>query len=99
VSAKHSEEAASQAARETLASLNAGQRAFLEAPHAEYFPSRADRGPACRLEDLLCHLAGGDRHGAGDRWLARALAVPVEYLAVVREAAGLPRAAQKRSET
>jgi hypothetical protein len=42
-----------------------------------------------RLEDLLCHLAGGDRHGFGDERLAPALAVPVAYLAVVRVAAGL----------
>jgi hypothetical protein len=42
-----------------------------------------------RLEDLLCHLAESDRHGPGDGWLARALAVPVEYLAVVRGATGL----------
>jgi hypothetical protein len=43
-----------------------------------------------RLEDLLGHLAGGDRHGFGDGRLAGALAVPVEYLRAVREAAGLP---------
>jgi hypothetical protein len=42
-----------------------------------------------RLADVLFHLAGGDRYGFGDDRLALALAMPVEYLAVVREAAGL----------
>jgi hypothetical protein len=44
---------------------------------------------AYRLDDRFYHLAGGDRHGFGDERLARALAVPVAYLGVVRRAAGL----------
>jgi hypothetical protein len=77
-----------QAARVALAALPPATRAFLEALHAEHFPPRADGGMAYRLEDLLCHLAEGDRHGFGDERLARALAVPVAYLRAVREAVG-----------
>ena len=73
----HPAEADRQTARAALASLDPAARAFLEALHAEYFPPRADGGMVYRLEDLLGHLAGGDRHGFGDERLARALAVPV----------------------
>jgi hypothetical protein len=82
-------EADRQAARAALAALPPAAHAFLEALHAEHFPPRADGGMVYGLEDLLCRLAGGDRHGVGDGWLARVLAVPVKYLAVVRVAAGL----------
>jgi hypothetical protein len=89
---------AREQARAALAALPPSARAFLEALHAEYFPPRADGGMAYRLEDLLCHLADGDRHGVGDGWLARALAVPVAYLAVVRVAAGLAAPPHKEAE-
>jgi hypothetical protein len=79
-------DAARGQARAALAALPPAGRAFLEALHAEHFPPRADGGMAYRLEDLLGHLAGGGRHGFGDGRLARALAVPAAYLAVVREA-------------
>jgi hypothetical protein len=48
-----------------------------------------------RLEDLLCHPAGGDRYRFGDERLARALAVPDEYLGVVQEAVGMPTPVQR----
>jgi hypothetical protein len=89
VSAQHPADTDRKAARKALAALPPAACAFLEALHAEHFPPRADGGMAYRLEDLLCHLAGGDRQGFSDNRLARALAVPVEYLAVVREAVGL----------
>ena len=72
---QHPAEAARQTARTALAALPAAARTFLEALHAEHFPP-APGGPAYRLEDLLSHLAGGDRHGFGDDRLARALARP-----------------------
>jgi hypothetical protein len=77
-----------EVARSAPASLPPAARAFLEALHAGHFlPPQGV--PTYGLEDLLCLLADGDRHGFGDEGLARALAVAVEYLAVVREAAGL----------
>src|SRR5438876_715998 len=50
--------------------------AFLEALHAEHFPS-ASGGPTYTLEDLLGHLAEGECHGFGDDRLALALGVRV----------------------
>jgi hypothetical protein len=85
--------AARQTAGKALAPLDLTPRAFLEALHAEHFPPRADGGMAYRLEDLLCHLAGGDRHGFGDGWLALTLAVSADYLRMLRGAAGLAAAA------
>jgi hypothetical protein len=73
----HPTDADRQTARAALAALPPAASAFLEALYAEYFSPRADGGMVYRLEDLLCHLAGGDRYGFGDGWLARALAVPV----------------------
>jgi hypothetical protein len=86
-----------QTARVALAALPPATHAFLEALHAEYFPPRADGGMAYRLEDLLGHPAGGDRYDCGDGRLAGALAVPVPYLGVVREAAGLAVPQGKRA--
>jgi hypothetical protein len=85
---QHPAEAARQTARTALAALPTAARAFLEALHAEHFPP-APGGPAYRLEDLLSHLIDCDHYGFGDERLALALAVPVEYLRAVREAAGL----------
>jgi hypothetical protein len=68
--------------------MPAPRRAFLDALHAEHFPPAPGR-PVYTLEDLLCHLAGGDRHGFGDERLAEALAVPMAYLRAVRNAVGL----------
>jgi hypothetical protein len=79
-------EAARQTARTALAALTPDARAFLEALHAEHFPP-APGGPAYRLEDLLGHLLEAGRYRFGDGRLAAALAVPVEYLRAVREAA------------
>jgi hypothetical protein len=84
----HPAENARQTARNALPALTPDARAFLEALHAEHFPP-APGGPAYRLEDLLGHLLEGGRYGFGDGRMALALAVPVEYLRAVREAAGL----------
>jgi hypothetical protein len=80
---------ADAARQEALVALPPAGRAFLEALHVGHFPA-ASGGPAYTLEDLLCDVAGGDRYGFGDEWLAQALDVPVAYLRAEREAAGLP---------
>jgi hypothetical protein len=85
----HPADAARRAARDALSSMPPTRRAFVEALHAGHVPPAPGR-PVYTLEDLLRHLAGGERYGVGDVWLARALAVPVEYLAGVRGAAGVP---------
>jgi hypothetical protein len=50
---------------------------------------------AYRLKDLLAHLVQTTRYGLPDERVAPALGVPADYLRVLREAAGLPRAAQE----
>jgi hypothetical protein len=78
-----------QRALDALASLTPPQRAFLQALHEAYFAPRADGGMVYRLVDVLFHLAQGTRYGFSDERIAQALAAPVEYLAVLREATGL----------
>ena len=80
--------AARQQVQAALASMPPARRAFLEAPHAEFFPPRADGGMVYRLVDVLFHLAQGTRHGLDDGRGAEGLGVPAEYLAVLWEAGG-----------